>query len=354
MGLTPASPRGRRRRHVRGPMRAWLGAAVVVAVLLAAWQGPPAPAGAQRRWVVAFANATEEPGVTLEGTGFTGAEIRESFNLAVAPISHRPGLLRQPAQRRAGRGQRRGGHRPQSRSLHPVPPRRAGQRYRRAEAQGRGHSGPGGELSRAGGAALQHRQRGGRPPGGRGPGAVRHPHVVGTTDGRRGHRPSVGRRRPRAGAGPGRERDAAPAPACRAAHDARHPGQPRAGRHAAGRLSRRASRRERFSSPPPTTPPRWRPSPRSSPRAACATPRSSVTVSIAASTAARTTARRSTRTIVAASSSARWRSTWIAWATRCCRSPSGCSAVSRCRRSPRRRTSSSRRPTCSSSTRPTT
>ena len=35
--------------------------------------------------MVAFANATEEPGVTLEGTGFTGAEIRESFNLASRP-----------------------------------------------------------------------------------------------------------------------------------------------------------------------------------------------------------------------------------------------------------------------------
>jgi ribose transport system substrate-binding protein len=41
-----------------------------------------APAGAQRRYVVAFANLTEEPGVTVEGTGFTGREIRESFVLA--------------------------------------------------------------------------------------------------------------------------------------------------------------------------------------------------------------------------------------------------------------------------------
>ena len=35
-----------------------------------------------RRYVVAFANLTEEPGVTLEGTGFTGREVRESFALA--------------------------------------------------------------------------------------------------------------------------------------------------------------------------------------------------------------------------------------------------------------------------------
>ncbi|HEY3067551.1 MAG TPA: substrate-binding domain-containing protein [Methylomirabilota bacterium] len=48
--------------------------------LVATWFGSPAPA--QRRWVVAFANITEEPGVTVEGTGFTGPEIRESFNLA--------------------------------------------------------------------------------------------------------------------------------------------------------------------------------------------------------------------------------------------------------------------------------
>ncbi|HMH76089.1 MAG TPA: substrate-binding domain-containing protein, partial [Candidatus Udaeobacter sp.] len=41
-----------------------------------------APVEAQRRYVVAFANLTEEPGVTVEGTGFTGREIRESFTLA--------------------------------------------------------------------------------------------------------------------------------------------------------------------------------------------------------------------------------------------------------------------------------
>jgi len=52
------------------------GAAAVV--LLAA-----AGAGAQeRRYTVAFANLTEEPTVTLEGTGFTGRDLRESFALA--------------------------------------------------------------------------------------------------------------------------------------------------------------------------------------------------------------------------------------------------------------------------------
>src|SRR5262249_20127774 len=40
-------------------------------------------AAQERRYTVAFANVTEEPGVTLEGTGFTGRDVRESFALAV-------------------------------------------------------------------------------------------------------------------------------------------------------------------------------------------------------------------------------------------------------------------------------
>jgi ribose transport system substrate-binding protein len=39
-------------------------------------------AAQERRYRVAFANLTEEPGVTIEGTGFTGREVRESFSLA--------------------------------------------------------------------------------------------------------------------------------------------------------------------------------------------------------------------------------------------------------------------------------
>jgi ribose transport system substrate-binding protein len=55
-----------------------------LALLAAAgWAALPRPAqGQERRYVVAFANITEEPGVTLEGTGFTGADIRSSFALA--------------------------------------------------------------------------------------------------------------------------------------------------------------------------------------------------------------------------------------------------------------------------------
>src|SRR2546430_5870798 len=76
---TPAIPRGRRRRRVRSALRLFLATVAVILV------GVSPPASAQRRWVVAFANLTEEPGVTVEGTGFTGPEVRESFTLAARP-----------------------------------------------------------------------------------------------------------------------------------------------------------------------------------------------------------------------------------------------------------------------------
>lgn len=69
----PASSRGGRQRP-----RVWP-AALVALLAVAAGLGT---AGAQRRYVVAFANLTEEPGVTVEGTGFTGREIHEGFVLA--------------------------------------------------------------------------------------------------------------------------------------------------------------------------------------------------------------------------------------------------------------------------------
>jgi ribose transport system substrate-binding protein len=75
---TPAIPYGRRRRCVHASL------AIVITAL--AVIGIDAPSSAQRRWVVAFANLTEEPGVTLEGTGFTGSEVRESFTLAARAV----------------------------------------------------------------------------------------------------------------------------------------------------------------------------------------------------------------------------------------------------------------------------
>ncbi len=69
-----SSPWGRRRSCLRS-----LGTALLAAGLLL---GGCPWAQAQRQYVIAFANFTEEPGVTLEGTGFTGREVRESFTLA--------------------------------------------------------------------------------------------------------------------------------------------------------------------------------------------------------------------------------------------------------------------------------
>ena len=57
-----------------------LAALCAVATALAAIESPLV--AQERRYVVAFANLTEEPGLTLEGTGFTGREVRDSFVLA--------------------------------------------------------------------------------------------------------------------------------------------------------------------------------------------------------------------------------------------------------------------------------
>ena len=56
--------------------------AVLVVVIIAAVLVALHAGAADRRYTIAFANLTEEPGATLEGTGFTGREIRESFVLA--------------------------------------------------------------------------------------------------------------------------------------------------------------------------------------------------------------------------------------------------------------------------------
>ena len=82
MFTTPTGRSGRRRRCV---WRWWAGALTLVLVAVSAL-ATGGPAWGQKRWLVAFANVTEEPGVTVEGTGFTGPEIRESFNLAVRQL----------------------------------------------------------------------------------------------------------------------------------------------------------------------------------------------------------------------------------------------------------------------------
>jgi ribose transport system substrate-binding protein len=80
MSPTPACLLGRRRRHIRSPHVR--GHGLVALALLLLGVAAATLASADRRWVIAFANVTEEPGVTVEATGFTGAEIRESFTLA--------------------------------------------------------------------------------------------------------------------------------------------------------------------------------------------------------------------------------------------------------------------------------
>jgi ribose transport system substrate-binding protein len=69
----PLGPRDGRRRRV-----VFIAAALAALLLALAVM----PGGAERRYTIACANLTEEPGVTLEGTGFTGREVRESFMLA--------------------------------------------------------------------------------------------------------------------------------------------------------------------------------------------------------------------------------------------------------------------------------
>jgi len=70
----PADLRERRSRAVLAVGTFLAAVFLVIAVLPAASQ--------QQRYTIAFANLTEEPGLTLEGTGFTGVDVRQSFVLA--------------------------------------------------------------------------------------------------------------------------------------------------------------------------------------------------------------------------------------------------------------------------------
>jgi ribose transport system substrate-binding protein len=57
---------------------------IFLAGLLACGLGPAR--AETRRWRIAFANLDETPGVTLEGLGFTGAEVRRGFELAARTL----------------------------------------------------------------------------------------------------------------------------------------------------------------------------------------------------------------------------------------------------------------------------
>ncbi|HXG02295.1 MAG TPA: sugar ABC transporter substrate-binding protein [Candidatus Binatia bacterium] len=73
MSPSPRSSRSSGRRWASWGRLALAGAAALAVA---------AAGAAERRPQVAFANLTEEPGVTLEGTGFTGRDVREGFELA--------------------------------------------------------------------------------------------------------------------------------------------------------------------------------------------------------------------------------------------------------------------------------
>ena len=68
--VPPARARTRRR------------AALVLAFVAVLIVGSLGAGADERRYTIAFANLTEEPGATLGATGFTGREVRESFVLA--------------------------------------------------------------------------------------------------------------------------------------------------------------------------------------------------------------------------------------------------------------------------------
>jgi len=76
--VPPPAPREGRRRFFL-----WIALASCLVVPWLAGGPPLAVVAQERRYTVAFANLTEEPGATLEGTGFIGREVRESFSLAV-------------------------------------------------------------------------------------------------------------------------------------------------------------------------------------------------------------------------------------------------------------------------------
>ena len=70
----------------RPASRIWRRGLAVVAGLLVLSLAAASEAVEPRRYTIAFANLTEDPGDTLEGTGFTGADVRQSFALAARTL----------------------------------------------------------------------------------------------------------------------------------------------------------------------------------------------------------------------------------------------------------------------------
>ena len=254
LGVALAAPRGSDAGVPSGtpasscPLAAWSSAVRRSSrLLLAAWLVRRAQRSRSDAGSSPSPTLTEQPGVTLEGTGFTGAEVRGSFDLAVRqyPIDlvfydNQRDDARAVANAEAAIARKVDLYIQYHRGS-------GGQRHRRAEAEGRGHSRARGQLSGARRAALQRRTTR-RPvawPGRRWPSSPRASWAR-PADGRRGHRAACRTPgRSRAGAGPGRDGGAAQAAARRAADDARHAGQSGPGRSPAGQLSRRASPRAR-------------------------------------------------------------------------------------------------------------
>ena len=154
MAGASASLRGRRR------LFSWSLAGAAAVLALAAWL---AGAGAQeRRYTVAFANLTEEPGVTLEGTGFTGRDVRQSFALAARqyPID----LVFYDNQRDDARA-RANAEDAIAQKVEPLRPLPSRSRYRgghRREAPRGGYPPPRHQPAGRSGAALHRRQPRGR------------------------------------------------------------------------------------------------------------------------------------------------------------------------------------------------
>jgi hypothetical protein len=182
-----------------------------------------APGEAQRRYVVAFANLTEEPGVTVEGTGFTGREIRESFTLAAR--AHPVEMVFYDNQR------------DEARAVANVEAAIA----RKVDLYIQYHRGAANtvvaeKLKAAGipllamnypipgGAGLYRRQRGGGAHRGRGACPVRRPVMARPIEGGGGHREPLGHDGPGARAGSGRNGGPGAAAARRSRRHARHEG----------------------------------------------------------------------------------------------------------------------------------